>query len=559
MKLASHDFIFLDFQTTGTAAASSDVIEAGWGLYRADLDPLEHTWTTQLIALADERQLSRTIQRLTGLSANYYAEGESISAEELTSALREFLDEHKELPIVIHFAQFKLPFLWKVIAAEEGEERQLIIDRVICVHKLSKLLIPELKSFSLRAVAGYAGYATKEKKRSVDHLVATAFVWRYITGLLGLEELPENLVVYLKTLERREAKALPIHDQDLRKKRLALPNLPGVYFFLDYAGNILYVGKAANLKHRVNSYFRGKKTKGSRLNEMLTRAVDFRFVTVKSELEALLRENDEIKRHDPPYNRLLRVEGREVRFLRFNDHLAEPTLWGYRNWGPLSSLWMIDALRPFIEEYTPATVIPSYMNGVIEEMIAGAVLSVFKSYGVSLEHKPSPDDWHQLAQIVWPIEYERLLQLSLAEEEEEEEEAEEVIEEANEEEKLWTQEDLEVFIRHSFTHMLRQIFRSRWFLRLVHCRIEWKFVHDSANWHEFRVDRGHLLEEGAPSSGGELSYNERCAIFDMQIYDRIAILHSQLKIGLRRGDEIRLHLSSNTCWDQIKLKDFLRC
>lgn len=552
MNLGSQDFIFLDFQTTGTVALTSDVIEAGWGLYRADREPKDQVWTTHLIALDEERKLSRTIQRLTGLSANYYVEHPSIAFETLSRELRAFLQEHAQTAIVIHFAQFKLPFLWKVIALEEGDERAAIQGRVICVHRLSKLMIPELKSFSLRAVAGYAGYATAEKKRSVDHLTATAFVWRYLKAKLEDEDIPHDLVPWLRAMKPREAKALPIHDQALRKKRLALPNTPGVYFFLDAFANILYVGKAANLKHRVNAYFRGKKTKGSRLNEMLTRAVDFRFVEVTSELEALLLENDEIKRNDPPYNRMLRVEGREVRGIRFNDLLPEPQLWGYRVWGPMSSLWMVQALRPFIERSDAMALAPAFMSGVTEEMVREAIGNLFAAYGIESMQDPLTEDWHQLAQIVWPIEYARLLRVPSTEEDEEEE----VLEEEVVEQQEWTAEDVQAFLSDAYRHLLRQMFRSRWFLRLSHCRIEWTFIHDPDHQHEFRVCCGQLVAEGGQETA---SYLERLQCFDMQVYDRVGILYAELKKGLRRGDRIRLHLGPNHVVDQDFLKNRLRC
>lgn len=562
MTIKTKDFIFLDFQTTGTVAARSDIIEAGWGLYRANLEIAKHPWTTFLVALEGERQLSRTIQKLTGLSADYYRESPSISADELKIQLSAFLEEHRETPIVIHYAQFKVPFLLKILG--EGNENR-VIDRILCVHKLSRNLMPGLKSYSLRAVAGFLGYATAEKKRSSDHLSATATIWKNLSDYIKEDELPADLVPFLKTYQNKGEKAqvLPIHDESLRKKRLGLPHKAGVYFFLDRFDNILYVGKALDLHHRVNSYFRGRKTKGSRLNEMLTRAVNFRYVEVGSELEALLLENDEIKKNDPPYNRLLRVEGRSIHALTFNRLLSEERLWGHRPYGPIASLWMIEALAPFVQGGPVLHFLPNFMNGITEDMVQNAILNLFDSYDIELESAPRADDWYQLALRAWPLEHARLLEKQNrieieveADDTEEEEEAEELVE--DESEKVWTEEDIEVFIRDAFLHLYRQILRGRWYLRLAHSVIDWEFAANPGRIHHFHIKCGEVYANAEKSRNLAFSYRERLACFDMQVYDRIGIIYSELKRGLKRGDHIRLHISPRLTLTESDLKSYVR-
>jgi DNA polymerase-3 subunit epsilon len=87
-----------------------------------------------------------------------------------------------------------------------------------------------------------------------------------------------------------------------RDVRLSLPRAPGIYRLLRTDGGVLYVGKAASLHHRVNSYFRKQSGVPERMLELLTQARALSFDLTPSPLEAALLEADEIKRHRPPYN-----------------------------------------------------------------------------------------------------------------------------------------------------------------------------------------------------------------------------------------------------------------
>lgn len=91
----------------------------------------------------------------------------------------------------------------------------------------------------------------------------------------------------------------------LREKILNLPDLPGVYMYVDKEGKVIYVGKAKRLKRRVSSYF--NRTHDSNRTNMLVRSiVDLRFIVVHSEEDALHLENAMIKEYQPRYNVLLK-------------------------------------------------------------------------------------------------------------------------------------------------------------------------------------------------------------------------------------------------------------
>ena len=92
--------------------------------------------------------------------------------------------------------------------------------------------------------------------------------------------------------------------KEIKEKLSILPMLPGCYLMKNKDGNIIYVGKAKKLKNRVSSYFRGTHTgKTAKLVDEIT---DFEYITVNSEVESLILENNLIKKYNPKYNILLK-------------------------------------------------------------------------------------------------------------------------------------------------------------------------------------------------------------------------------------------------------------
>ena len=123
-----------------------------------------------------------------------------------------------------------------------------------------------------------------------------------------------------------------------------LPNSPGVYLWRDAGGNILYVGKAANLQHRVRSYFSAGQKLSPKLQQMVARVAELDFFVTANEQEALILELNLIKRHHPRYNVQLK-DDKTFPYLKislnedwpriyFTRHLEEN---GGRYFGPFAS------------------------------------------------------------------------------------------------------------------------------------------------------------------------------------------------------------------------------
>lgn len=94
--------------------------------------------------------------------------------------------------------------------------------------------------------------------------------------------------------------------QQLRKKAMALPLLPGVYIMHGKSGEIIYIGKAKALKNRVSQYFGSQNNHAEKVRRMVDNVDDFEYIITDSEFEALILECSLIKQHTPKYNILLK-------------------------------------------------------------------------------------------------------------------------------------------------------------------------------------------------------------------------------------------------------------
>lgn len=112
---------------------------------------------------------------------------------------------------------------------------------------------------------------------------------------------------------------------DFKAKLKDVPEDPGVYLMSDEAGEIIYVGKAKNLKNRLRSYFVNLATRAAKVAAMLEHVADFRYIICASEVDALLTENNLIKKYSPRYNILLK-DDKAYPFLRIDMRETYPRI-----------------------------------------------------------------------------------------------------------------------------------------------------------------------------------------------------------------------------------------
>ena len=139
-----------------------------------------------------------------------------------------------------------------------------------------------------------------------------------------------------------------------------LPASPGVYLMRDAEGNILYVGKAANLRHRVRSYFGTGQKLPIKLQQMVARVNDFEFFVTNSEQEALILELNLIKRHRPRYNARLK-DDKTFPYLKIGINEDWPRVYttrrleenGGRYFGPFASAKSVRQTLKVIKDIFP--------------------------------------------------------------------------------------------------------------------------------------------------------------------------------------------------------------
>ena len=145
---------------------------------------------------------------------------------------------------------------------------------------------------------------------------------------------------------------------DHRTALQQIPVEPGVYRMLDAAGQVLYVGKAKNLKRRVSSYF--GRALNRRLQVMVAQIADIQVTVTRTEGEALLLESDLIKTHRPRFNVLLR-DDKSYPFIRLSTEDRFPRLSFYRGprndkgryFGPYPSAWAVRETLQLLQKLFP--------------------------------------------------------------------------------------------------------------------------------------------------------------------------------------------------------------
>lgn len=277
-------FCVVDLETTGGSPADSSITEIGAVKVRSG----EVLGTFQTL-VDPGRPIPPFITILTGIT-----EAMVCGAPPIESALPAFLEFCGDSVVVGHNVGFDLRFL-QAEASRLGYPR--LGNRVADTCALARRLIrTEVHNLKLGTLAAHLRSPVTPSHRALDDALATMHVFHSLlerAGSLGVTAL-EDL---LKLPTARGS-------SDYRKIELAreLPRRPGVYLFRDRRGEVLYVGKAKNLRTRVMSYFHGDDRRSTA--DLLRRLEAVEPIVCAGELEASITELRLIHAHRPPFNRM---------------------------------------------------------------------------------------------------------------------------------------------------------------------------------------------------------------------------------------------------------------
>jgi DNA polymerase-3 subunit epsilon len=281
--LEEAEFVVFDLETTGLSAARSQICEVGAVRVRAlELVDSFQSLVNPGVALPDP------VARLTGLR-----ERELRSAPPASKVVPDFLSFAADTLLVAHNARFDQSFLERQLLALHGRR---LSEPTLCTAALARRLLEgRLRRVGLASLANFFGVPTTPCHRALPDAEATAQVLVHLIGLA--QERGARRVSELRAL------AAPRRRRVYDKRALArgAPTRPGVYLFRDRHGQVLYVGRARDLRSRLRSYFRSERQRPSVEAALL--ALDrIEWRVLGSELEAAIEELRLIRELDPPAN-----------------------------------------------------------------------------------------------------------------------------------------------------------------------------------------------------------------------------------------------------------------
>ena len=280
-------YAIVDIETTGSHAGFHRITEVAVVHH----DGTSVTGIHQTL-INPEREIPPFISALTGIYPEMLSKAPTFG--EIADDLFQWLEGRI---FVAHNAHFDFSFLKKEfeVAGYSWNPQRL------CTVRLSRKIVPGLRSYNLGRLAEALGVTIQNRHRAGGDAEATA----HIFGMLLKKD---NTGVIDKSLKRNSGeKILPpnLDPEEFNK----LPSAPGVYYFHDSRGKIIYVGKAINIKKRITGHFTGTATEWNRAhirNEIHRISCEL----TGTELIALIHEAQEIQRLWPKYN-LAQKEKRE--------------------------------------------------------------------------------------------------------------------------------------------------------------------------------------------------------------------------------------------------------
>ena len=272
-------YAIVDIETTGTYAAAHGITEISIHVF--DGENVVEKFET---LINPGQPIPRYIQAFTGINDAMVAGAPKFNevAEKIYSLLR-------DKTFVAHNVNFDYSFV-------KGHLNECGFDlnsKKLCTVRLSRKIFPGFPSYSLGNLCHSLGIVINERHRAGGDTEATVKVFRLLLQNDKEDHIQKSL--YRNSKEQSLPPNVPKDHFD------RLPYTPGVYYFHNEKGKIIYVGKATNLRYRVNSHF-SNNSKGRQKQNFLRHTHAIHFQSCATELMACILESTEIKKLWPIFN-----------------------------------------------------------------------------------------------------------------------------------------------------------------------------------------------------------------------------------------------------------------
>ena len=273
-------YTIIDIETTGGKYNEEGITEIA--IHKYDGHQVVDTFIS---LLNPEREIQPFVVNLTGINSHMLR-----NAPKFYEVAKRIIEITSDCVIVAHNAKFD----YRILRTEFRRLGYEYKRQTLCTVELSKKLIPDLESYKLGRLCRSLGIPVSDRHRANGDALATTKLFKILID----KDVHKSIVT---TTIRREPKYQL--DPKLIDIMESLPTTTGVYYMHRADGEIIYIGKSRNIKKRINQHFTNSNPKSKKIQSQVTAVT---YETTGSELVALLKESEEIKRNKPIFNRALR-------------------------------------------------------------------------------------------------------------------------------------------------------------------------------------------------------------------------------------------------------------
>lgn len=289
-------FIVCDVETTGLSPDFNRITEIA--LIKVQNGEIKEKYST---LINPKQHIPREITYLTGISNEDVMNKPEF--HEIAPEILSFFDSESSSDNMI-FTGHNVSFDYKFLNRSFFRAGMDFNYRTLCTCKLARRLLKRLKSKSLVNIANHFEIKFSRMHRAYDDALATSKILLNFLNVLTDEyefESADEVLKFQNSKIIREQKQSP-GVKKLKMEIRNLPRKPGVYFMKSRNGEILYIGKAKDLKERVSTYFRYNSELPVKIRKLIKNIHSVDYEVTNSELSALILESKLIKKHKPRFN-----------------------------------------------------------------------------------------------------------------------------------------------------------------------------------------------------------------------------------------------------------------